>query len=298
MSSTNLNRTYKDTLFRFIFRQPEDLLALYNAVNDTQYEDVTKLEITTLEDIVYLSYKNDISFMIGNVMNLYEHQSSFNPNMPVRGLVYFGELYSQYIAGHDIDIYTSSQVKLPIPQYIVFYNGTRKEPEKCILKLSDAFYVTKNEAKEACIEVKVLMLNINLGYNKELMQRCEKLHQYAKFIALVRKYLSEGNVIDEAMDLAINDAIRQGILEELLTKQRAEVCKMFMRDYDEAKHMEHIKAEGIEEGIKEGIQEGIAVLIRDNLEEGKDMQVILQKLMKHFHLNEKEAGMYLEQYGK
>ena len=84
--STNLK--VKDRLFRFIFRKKEDLLDLYNAVNDSNYWNIEDLEVNTLEDAVYLSMKNDISFLIGGTMNLYEHQSTYNPNMPIRGLMY------------------------------------------------------------------------------------------------------------------------------------------------------------------------------------------------------------------
>ena len=134
-----LNRNHKDALFRFIFKNPKDLLSLYNALNDTDYTDVSDLTVTTLEDIVYMSYKNDISFILGSEMSLFEHQSTFNPNMPLRGLFYFSTLYKKYVAENNIDIYSSKRAQIPIPRYIIFYNGRQEMPERCTLRLSDAF---------------------------------------------------------------------------------------------------------------------------------------------------------------
>lgn len=110
-----------------------------------KYINMDSLEITTLEDIVYLSYKNDVSFLFGHQMNLYEHQSSYNPNMPVRGLIYFAELYSGYIQKNKLDVYSTKQVNLPVPRYIIFYNGTKNEPEKKELRLSECFIKRKQK---------------------------------------------------------------------------------------------------------------------------------------------------------
>ena len=80
-----INRTVKDRLFRFIFsKDPAALLQLYNALNGTDYEDADALEIVTLDNIVYMSMKNDLAFIVTGVLNLYEHQSTINPNMPLR----------------------------------------------------------------------------------------------------------------------------------------------------------------------------------------------------------------------
>ncbi len=133
------NREYKDGLFRMVFQKKEDLLSLYNALNGSSYTDPDELEVNTLGNVLYLTRKNDISFLISGMMNLYEHQSTFNPNMPVRGLIYLCRLYEKYIVKNEIDIYTSSLKELPFPQYFVFYNGTEKEPDRQELKLSDMF---------------------------------------------------------------------------------------------------------------------------------------------------------------
>lgn len=103
-----LNRKYKDRLFQRVFEDKKDLLDLYNAINDTNYSNPDDLEITTLEDVIFMSMKNDKSFIISSTMNLYEHQSTINPNMPIRGLLYFAELYDEYIKLHDLDVYGAS----------------------------------------------------------------------------------------------------------------------------------------------------------------------------------------------
>lgn len=117
------NRKYKDRLFQRVFQNKEDLLELYNAINNTAYTNPEELKITTLEDAIYLSMKNDLSFVISATLNLYEQQSTFNANMPIRGLMYFSRLYEAYIKENSLDIYGKALVKLPAPQYIIFYNG-------------------------------------------------------------------------------------------------------------------------------------------------------------------------------
>ena len=88
MTEAKVNRKYKDTIFRMLFKEKENLLSLYNAVNGTSYVDTDGLEITTLQDAVYMNYKNDVSFVFDFELNLYEHQSTVNPNMPLRDLIY------------------------------------------------------------------------------------------------------------------------------------------------------------------------------------------------------------------
>ncbi len=236
-----------------------------------------------------------------DLLSLYEHQSSFNPNMPVRGLVYFGQLYSQYIHEEGLDIYVSELVKLPVPQYIVFYNGLKKEPERCELKLSDAFSSDK-EGVKPCIELTAVMLNINLGNNIHIMERCGKLREYSQFISLVRGYLSEGNYIKIALELAIKDAISNNILKEILLKQRAEVCKMFLTEYDEEQHLKNVMRigfkEGREEGYNVGRQEGINAIVKESIEYGQNRTDIVKKLIKYFDLSEYEAEEYFDKYSK
>ena len=89
-------RNQKDTVFRMLFREKKELLELYNALNDSAYNSPEDLTICTLENAIYMNFKNDISFLLDSEMNLYEHQGSYNPNMPLRGLFYFSDLYKRF----------------------------------------------------------------------------------------------------------------------------------------------------------------------------------------------------------
>ena len=140
MTETNVKRNYKDTVFRMLFQEKETLLSLYNAVNGTDYNNPEDLEITTLQDAVYMNYKNDVSFVFDFVLNLYEHQSTINPNMPLRDLIYVTKVLQGQI--RDQYLYSSRQIKLPTPRFVVFYNGTEPQPQKQVLRLSDCLLYT------------------------------------------------------------------------------------------------------------------------------------------------------------
>ena len=113
---------YKDTLFRMLFKEKQKLLELYNAINNTEYKDPNELEVVTLENAVYMSIKNDVSCLLDMRIQLYEQQSTVNPNMPLRDLMYVCDQYGKYIIVKDI--YTRRLIKLPTPKFVVFYNGT------------------------------------------------------------------------------------------------------------------------------------------------------------------------------
>ena len=267
-----INRQYKDRLFKRIFRDKKDLLELYNAMNDTNYSNPEEIEVNTLEDVVYMGMKNDVSFIFTEVLNPYEHQSTFNPNLPLRGLLYFAKLY-QKIIGPRKDLYSEKLINLPYPQFIVFYNGTKEEPEQQILELSAAF--PKEYSKEnAALQCRAVVLNINLGYNKKVMERCKKLKEYAQFIAKIREYLEEKENIEEAVDLAIDECIHHGILEDILREDREEVRSMLLTEYDEQVHIKNEKEISYEEGERAGIIKGEQVGIK----KGEDM---LSTLIQH-----------------
>ena len=174
-----INRKYKDRIFCMLFGYPKykkNLLELFNALNGTNYEDENELEINTIEDTIYMGMKNDVSCIIQSNMAMYEQQSTWNPNMPLRGILYSARLFSKYIKTNELNIYNEKLIKIPTPQYYVFYNGKKKIGDKVILKLSDAFSAPQNEGQ---FEWTATVLNINEGHNEELLSKCKILREYA-----------------------------------------------------------------------------------------------------------------------
>ena len=118
-----INKQYKDRLFRLLFGSldmKENIISLYNALNSTDYIEADIEEITTLDDAIYIKMKNDVSFLIDSYLTLWEQQSSYNPNMPIRGFMYFANLFDEYIDKNNYNIYGTKLVKIPTPKYVVF----------------------------------------------------------------------------------------------------------------------------------------------------------------------------------
>lgn len=287
-----VNKKYKDRLFRMVFSEKKDLLELYNAMNGSSYQDPEELEIITLDDAIYMGLKNDVAFIIDDILNLWEHQSTWNPNMPLRGLFYFSDEYRKYIEKMHFNIYGSRRLMLPLPQYIVFYNGPANRPERSVLSLSQSFYRT-NPGLSSCLELNATVININRGQNSELMKQCEKLREYAEFTGRVRDELNNKCSLEEALERAVIWCIKHDILAEFLSVHRAEVCEVILSEYDEEFHIAWEKVISREEGLEEGREEGIRAIIQDNLEEHVPEERILQKLQKYFSLDLKKAQEYL-----
>ena len=296
-----VNRKYKDRLFRKIFKNKKDLLQLYNALNNTSYTNPEDLTITTLDDTIILSMKNDLSFIISSAMNLYEHQSTFNPNMPIRGVFYFSRLYEAYIAQHKLDIYGSKLIKLPTPQYVIFYNGDAAKPDRMVLKLSDAFQLPETETTMIpALECTAVMLNINYGHNEELLNKCKPLKDYSIFTTKVKDYRRTGLSLEDAVDRAIDECIEEGVLMNILFKHRTLAKNTILTEYNEKKRRKLDRQSGFEDGlacgIERGIERGIEALILDNLEEGVAENLIVNKLMLRFHLDNEKAQNYVRKY--
>lgn len=245
-----VRRNYKDSIFRMLYLDENELLSLYNAVNGTNYTDVKNLEINTLQNAIYMNMKNDVSFLFNFQVNLYEHQSTVNPNMPLRDLIYVSKLLQNIV--RDCDLYGSTLVKIPAPRFVVFYNGTEKQPERNVYKLSDAF--SKKQDKPE-LELIVTVLNINAGNNAEILGNCRTLREYMQYTDKVRAYASQ-MPIEEAVECAITECIKEGILAEFLKKNRAEAMEVSIFEYNEELHLANLRREGYEEGIEQGIQQG------------------------------------------
>ena len=258
-----------------------------------------------LDNAIYMGMQNDISFLIMNEVNLYEHQSTYNLNMPLRDLFYVAELLQVYVK--DQSLYSSKLIKLPTPHFVVFYNGVESKPERRVLRLSEAFEVPTDDPE---LELKVTILNINPKMNEELKEKCPVLKQYTQYVEQVR-YNSAGMPLEQAVETAIEYCIRHDILKDFLLKQRAEVVKMSIFEYDEEREMELIRRDEREIGAQKERQKAeqelkkerqraqaemdknrentIRSIISICKEMGGDQEVVAQKLMKNCNLNEEQA---------
>ena len=286
--SVTINRSYKDRLFKIIFEDKKELLSLYNALTGKNYQNPDELEINTIDDVIYMHLKNDMSFILDDWQNLFEQQSTFNPNQPLRGFFYFADLYKVKYFGKKI--YSTRLLKIPTPQYIVFYNGTTNMPDKKELRLSDAF---QQPTEQPDIEVVAHMLNINYGHNKELMERCRKLKEYAQFIDIIRHYLKENEhwSNEQAISKAIDDCIQNNILRDILQKERLRVMASILSEFDEVGYKEMIQDEAIEDGEIRG---SIKLAYKLKLPKPE----IIAILRHDYNLSDEEVNQYMQKFWK
>ena len=271
-------KNHKDRLFRMIFREKKELLSLYNAVNGTSYTNAEELEIVTLENAIYMNMKNDLAFIMDSYLNLYEHQSTYSPNMPLRDLFYIAKELQGQIDHRDL--YRNTLIKIPTPRFLVFYNGSEEQAEKKYLRLSDAFQKSMDDPD---LELVVTMLNINLGKNRKLLEQCQTLKEYAIYVKKVRTY-AKSMKVEEAVDRAVRECINEGILREFLLQNRKEAVEMSIFEYDEEAVFEIVRKDEYEKGHQEGIIEGKVESILELLE---DIGTIPDKVREKIH-NEKD----------
>ncbi len=247
-------RDYKSSVFAMLFADPKEALALYNAVSGKNYTNPKKLRITTLSNAIYLDMKNDISFLIDARLCMVEHQATVNPNMPLRDLFYVSRQYEKLYG--DEKIYLSTPKKISAPFFVTIYNGKEKQPERRVMRLSELYEYQPVE-EEPSLELKVLQLNINPGYNEGLKDRCKILGEYTMFIERIRAK-EKSFPLAEAVEMAIDECIEEGILEEFLRNQKREVQRMILFEYDKKKYKKYLKEEARAEGLAEGRAEGRA----------------------------------------
>ena len=265
-NAMHVNRTYRSTVFIMLFEEKENLLELYNAMSGKHYTDPELLEINTLENAIYMSIKNDVSFLMDGRLSLYEHQSTYSPNLPLRFLFYISNLYSGMTK--DENLYGTRKAQIPTPEFVIFYNGEEERPERETLKLSD-LYTFRGKDKEQGeedgktgkadfkLELKAELLNICGDNNRALKEACRTLREYAVFTDKMRKYTKTMD-IEAAAERTIEECIQEDILREFLTKHRAEVRTMSIFEYDQEKHMRQEREQAWEEGREAGLAEGEA----------------------------------------
>ena len=270
-TESQVNRLYKSRIFAMLYQDKKELLDLYNAISGKHYEDPELLEINTLENAIYMTMRNDLSFLIDFRLSLYEHQSTYSPNLPLRDLFYISDLYSGMVK--DENLYGIKLVQIPAPQFVIFYNGMNEMPDRTVLRLSDAYSVKE---ENPALELTAVMLNINRGHNEKLKGLCKSLKDYSEYTARVREY-ADTMPISEAVEQAICECIQEGILAEFLKQNRAEAKQVSIYEYDEEKHMRQERetfwedgwAAGREEGIREGEERGREFGRKEGRQEGK-----------------------------
>ena len=255
-----INRKYKDRLFCMLFgseEYKENILSLYNSLRGTSHTDINDIKIYTIDDVIYIEMKNDVSILLDSYLYLWEQQSSFNPNMPLRGMMYFAKMYDRYIVENSLNIYGKTLVKIPTPKYTVLYNGTDEKPAVMPLKLSDSFI---NPDPTGDFEWTATMINLNEGKNNDLLERCRPLKDYMTLVHKIRQNSATMD-LEDAVDSAVTYCIDHDILKPFLLKHRAEVKDVCITEYNEKVFINGIREEGRKEGLREGRNEGQTMLV-------------------------------------
>lgn len=253
--TAKLNREYRDSVFRMLFNDKKKLIELYNAVFDTDYGPDTPIDIKTIEDVLFVHMKNDIAFTLDNkFIVLTEHQSTVNPNMPVRNLVYLSTILQKMYK--KAEFYQTVPLPLPQPEFIVFYNGSRKMPEYQELKLSDSFLGEKKEKYALDLTVKVF--NINIKEDEGILARSATLSQYSRLVEKIKTAALDGEVSERIMSLIFKECINEGILPEFLTEHGLEVINMLFKEFTEEEREELYTQSGYKMGLADGLEQGRA----------------------------------------
>ena len=287
----SINRNYKDSVFRVIFSEPEKMIELYNAIFDTNYPPDTHIDINTIEEVFHRVQKNDISFTIdGTYIMVSEHQSTINPNMPIRDLFYIVEIWRGMVESSQL--YKRRIVKVPQPKFIVLYNGREPMPPVSRLELSDAFM---GDANKPLLNLTVLVYNVNEGVNCDILKKSPTLYQYSQLVALIREYQAKGQVTSRDMSEITQKCLEKGILVDFMKEHGKSIRDLL---HYEISYEEDIKLTGqeyFEEGMEKGAAEATerlnkltSLLIKagriDELEKAASDPELQQKLLEEFGL--------------
>ena len=260
------NRNYKDSVFVDLFAHDvtakENFISLYNALHGTNLDaKTTDVQPVMLERVLYMKYYNDIAMLIdGKIVILIEHQSTINQNMPFRFLEYIARIYEK-ITTKD-EKFGRKLVKLPVPEFYVFYNGKDDYPTESVMKLSDAFMQLdddselKNQLENTSypLEISVKVININVDKENPILKRCEALKEYSEFIEQVRFNIE--NAVPEPFTTAIKEAIKKGFLSDYLNRKSTEVQNMLLAEYDYDTDIAVQRRESFEDGFSAGEERG------------------------------------------
>ena len=244
------NKRYKDSVFTLLFSDPRRLRELYNALAGTNYDESADITINTLSDALFYDRVNDLSFTIGGkLVVLVEHQSTINPNMPIRLLSYIARIYEKLVDPGKI--YSKTALRIPRPEFIVLYNGMEDFPGEAVLRLSDHFQTMQGH-DSINLELIVTVYNINRGHNPGLEQKSRSLEDYAAFVAKVREERRSGTALEQAVKTAINWCLGRNILRDFLERYAGEVVNMMYAEWD----LDVVKGVWYEDGLKDGLEQG------------------------------------------
>ena len=261
------DRNYKASVFSMLYEESENVMDLYNGIYDDKCTDPNDIEINTLknedgvEGGIFAKFKNNLSFIFGAYLNLFEHQSTINRNIPLRMLIYVAKLLSNMVETKQL--YKEKAVKIPSPRFVVFYNGLKEAPEKETIRLS-AQYGT--EVKNPELELTVTVYNINTETSSDVLKKSRTLREYMEYVDRVRKKMTGLNDEAEkrkAMERVIDECIEDGILKKLLMERREEIIMTSILQYDQAAHEAALHEDGYDEGYDSGYDSGeLAALIK------------------------------------
>ena len=254
------NREVKSDVFSMLMENKKYALEVYNALNGSDYEDEKLVEFKTLEKGISLTIRNDAAFIIDMNLNIYEHQSTYNPNMPLRSLIYIAEIIKGIVKNRDL--YGRNKVLIPTPKFVIFYNGREDRQPKEVIRLSDLYQKPTDNPE---LELTCTIYNINPGKFRSLLDNCSVLDEYTAFIEKIREY--EADEIEAPIESAIEWCIENHILEDFLRTKKSEVLKAMTIDMTFEHREEIIRREVAEEAMAKGKAEGKAEDIIELLEE-------------------------------
>ena len=279
VSQNATRRNYKDSVFVDLFAHDisakENFISLYNALHGTNLDaETTEIQPVMIEKVLYMKYYNDVAMLVdGKIVVMIEHQSTINENMPFRFLEYIARIYEKIT--NPKEKFERKLMKLPVPEFYVFYNGKEDFPSESEMKLSDAF-IKLDENKNFPLEISVKVININVDKENPVLNRCEALKEYSEFMEQVKFNIE--NKIPEALTVAIKQSIKQGFLSDYLSRKSTEVENMLLTEYDYdtdiAVQRQEAYEDGVEKGFSQGAQQKAIETAKNMLKEGLSVEQI------------------------
>ncbi len=268
----------RDRLFIAIFgkdteRSKRWRLDLYNVLNGTDYTDPDALKLNTIENAIFVTMYNDVSFLVDSQMTLYEQQSRPNANMPLRGLFYFSQLYQRFISDNKLDLHRSSLIKIPNPRFVVFYNGKPDRAERYELRLSSAFELKDDSGK---FEWTADVININTNKNESLVKKCKPLYDYVRLVGRISYNQGNDMEIGQAVREAVEWACEQDLLDGFVREQKENIMGMCLTEFNEEIAIQNWRQDGIEMGRQEKALETARKLLADGKYTAEEISALLE----------------------